>query len=45
MIYDIEDDFNKEFMEHANILFLNHDNLPTSAEEFMSELSKDIKQK
>lgn len=38
VIGDIEDEYNKEFMEAADILFLSDENIPTSPEEFIIEV-------
>ncbi|HOF00711.1 MAG TPA: carbohydrate kinase family protein [Spirochaetota bacterium] len=37
---DINDEYNKDFMEHADILFLSDERLPSAPEEFILELKK-----
>lgn len=36
---DIDDDYNRDFMENADILFLSDENLPCEAEQFIEKLS------
>jgi ribokinase len=38
VLSDIHDSYNKEFMEHADILFLSDEKLPCEPEEFIREL-------
>lgn len=40
VISDIADEYNKEFMEYSDILFLSDEQLPCSAEEFIFELKE-----
>lgn len=40
VISDINDEYNKEFMEYADILFLSDEQLPCSAESFILELKE-----
>jgi ribokinase len=37
-ISNIEDDYNTDYMRHADILFLSHEHLPTAPEEFAQAL-------
>lgn len=36
----VDDDYNREFMEYADILFLSSENIPVSPHEFVKELSE-----
>lgn len=38
VLSDIEDDYNRDFMENADILFLSDENLPCPAEQFIRRL-------
>jgi len=40
VLSDIEDSFNREFMEYADILFLSDENLPCEPEKFIRQLAK-----
>lgn len=37
-VSDINDDYNADYMRHADILFLSHERLPTAPEEFTQKL-------
>lgn len=37
---DIEDEYNRDFMENADILFLSNENLPCPAEDFIVKIAK-----
>lgn len=40
VLSDIDDEYNKEFMEYADILFLSDEQLPCSAEQFIFEMKE-----
>lgn len=40
VLSDIEDDYNRDFMENADILFLSDENLPCEFDEFILKLAK-----
>ncbi|RKI44378.1 carbohydrate kinase family protein [bacterium D16-51] len=40
VLSDIDDEYNKEFMEYADILFLSDEQLPSSAERFLFEMKE-----
>ncbi len=39
VLSDINDDYNRDFMEYADILFLSDENLPCSPEDFLKQLA------
>lgn len=45
VLSDLEDEFNREFMEYADILFLSDEKLPCRPEEFLYQLAKKYKNK
>lgn len=40
VLHDIDDDYNRDFMQYADILFLSDEALPCVAEEFLKRLSE-----